>query len=101
MLSLVDATEKAHQIGQPVSPPLLGAGENMYSTFPVIKNITPAVLKAVAESKGLTSEQYRIGTLKRCECELLNLKESAQLTAEEIEVIDDLVQQVQIAIGGE
>ena len=73
----------------------------MYSTVPQIVNITPAVLEAVAKQKGLTVTEYRIGTLKRCECEILNLVETAELSAEEIVVMKDLAEQVKMAIGGE
>ena len=75
----------------------------MYSTYPTITTITPAVLRAVAAKSDLTPKQYRLGTLKRVDCELGNLLDNgvADLHSDHRVAIEDLQKQVQIAIGGD
>lgn len=73
----------------------------MKSTFPVIATATPAVLAMEARRAGVTPEQYRVGTLKRVEVEILNVLESKGFAAntEFADIFGDLLRQVQIAIA--
>ena len=75
----------------------------MYSTYPTIKHITPAVLRMAAEQSKQTPEEYRIGTLKRVDCEIGNLLDAdvAELHPDHRDAFENLQRQVQIAIGGE
>ena len=73
----------------------------MYSTYPEVKKFTYPILEMAAKDKGLTVEEYRLGTLKRCECEIMNLVETANLLPEEQEVMRDLALQVRIAIASD
>lgn len=73
----------------------------MLSTFPKIVKYTPAVLQAAAAQNAMSIDEYRLGTLKRCQCELGNLIESADLNPDEIIVINDLYSQIRCSIGDE
>lgn len=73
----------------------------MTSTYPQITHFTPAVLEAVCKEHGTTPEAYRLGTLKRLQCEIGNLLDPAtiELHPDYREAWEDALQQVKIAIA--
>ena len=71
----------------------------MYSTFPIVVCATPAVLAAQAASAGLSVEDYRLGTLKRCDVEIANLLDDETLDQNWRDIFTDLLHQVRIALG--
>jgi hypothetical protein len=74
----------------------------MYSTT-AIQHFTPAVLRAACQQKGLTVEEFRLGTLKRADVEIRNLLENALLPLHDDDrgVLEDFHLQVRLAIGDE
>ena len=73
----------------------------MYSTYPHIAQYTKKTLEAACKAACMSTDRYRLGTLKRVECEIANLLESAEneLIAESVDELQDLLNQVRIAIG--
>lgn len=74
----------------------------MQSTTHVTK-YTPAVLRGICKKEGITVDEYRIGTLKRVVCEIDNLRRDAitPLDPHDDRALEDLRQQVRIAIADE
>lgn len=75
----------------------------MTSTFPQIAKYTPAVLAAHCNHSGLTTEQLRVATLKRVQCELGNIldPQTVDLHPDHREALDDLMLHVRLAIADE
>ena len=71
----------------------------MYSTFPTVVCATPAVLAAEAQRAGLSVEEFRLGTLKRCDVEIANLLDDETLDPHWRDIFVHLVNQVRVAIG--
>ena len=71
----------------------------MYSTFPIVVCATPAVLAAEAQRAGLSVEDYRLGTLKRCDTEIANLLDDETLDPNWRDIFFDTLLQIRIAIG--
>ena len=73
----------------------------MYSTYPCITYYTKAILKAASIKANMTPEGYRLGVLKRVECDISVLLESKEndLIAETRDVLGDLLHHVRIAIA--
>ena len=73
----------------------------MYSTYPHVAHYTRAILKAASAQANMTTDGYRLGTLKRVECDIANLLESPEneLIAETRHVLGNLLHQVRIAIA--
>ena len=73
----------------------------MYSTYPHIAQYTRSILKAAAKKANMTPEGYRLGVLKRVECEISVLLENKEndLIAETRDVLGDLLHHVRIAIA--
>lgn len=75
----------------------------MYSTYPTIAKYTPAILEAACKQDNMTPEAYRMGTLKRVECELGNLLENAlnELHPDDRAALENLHRQVRCALADE
>ena len=71
----------------------------MYSTYPTVVCATPAVLAAEAKRAGLFVEDYRLGTLKRCDVEIANLLDDETLDQNWRDIFDHLLRQVRVSIG--
>jgi len=71
----------------------------MFNTYPTIVCATPAVLAAEAERAGLSVEDYRLGTLKRCDVEIANLLDDETLDQNWRDIFDHLLRQVRVSIG--
>lgn len=70
--------------------------------MPLIREPNAAALAAYCAEKGLTVDEVRLGTLKRVECELDNLLTSSlnALHLDDRAALEDLHQQVRLALAG-
>ncbi|WP_018234255.1 hypothetical protein [Thioalkalivibrio thiocyanodenitrificans] len=75
----------------------------MHITSPGETSATKAVLVAECNKRGMTPERYRLGTLKRAECEISNILDRplSEMHPDDRAALNDLRRQIQVAIAGE